>query len=136
MGPAPRVGVCAAGPPGTVEGLPGEGWGMDERAGSELVITTEHDDGTLVLVVCGDLDAYSAPLLDDRAQQFGRHTGTNVVLDLSGASFVDSSGLRALLSAHQQLDALGKTLVLRDPSDALVRLLEIAGLRGHFTVAP
>ncbi len=87
------------------------------------------------LVVRGELDAYSAPLLADRLA-ISAAEGDAVRLDLSGIDFIDSSGLRALVDGHQQSEAAGRRLVLSRPSPVVTRLLEISGLTEHLHVEP
>jgi anti-sigma B factor antagonist len=85
-------------------------------------------DGALVLV--GEIDSYTAPLLGERLVD-----GSPIeVVDLAGVSFIDSSGLRVLVEAHQARVEEGARLVLRAPSAAVQRLLEISGLMGHLDV--
>ena len=85
-------------------------------------------DGTLVLQ--GEIDSYTAP---DLAERLGGEPPIEVV-DLAGVTFIDSSGLRAIVEAHQARSAAGTRLVLRSPSAAVQRLLEISGLAGHLDV--
>jgi anti-anti-sigma factor len=60
------------------------------------------------------------------------HDGvTDVVLVLSGLGFIDSSGLRVIITADRDLAAQDGRLVLRAPSDNVRRLLEITGLLDH-----
>ena len=56
------------------------------------------------------------------------------MLDLPGVTFIDSSGLRVLVEAHQLRIERGTRLVLRAPSAPVQRLLEISGLAGHLDV--
>ena len=57
-------------------------------------------DGTLV--AAGEIDSYTAPALAQRLSAEPKI----VVLDLAGVSFIDSSGLRILIEAHQsRIDA-------------------------------
>ena len=51
-----------------------------------------------------------------------------------GIEFIDSSGLRVLVEAHQRAAAGGRSLVIHRPSVAVKRLLEISGLSEHLTV--
>jgi anti-sigma B factor antagonist len=91
----------------------------------ELSIDTE---GTLVLQ--GEIDSYTAP---DLAEQLAADPPVEVI-DVAGVTFIDSSGLRAIVEAHQARAAAGSRLVLRAPSAAVQRLLEISGLAGHLDV--
>ena len=66
-------------------------------------------DGALVLV--GEIDSYTAPLLGERLLD-----GSPIeVVDLAGVSFIDSSGLRVLVEAHQARVDQGARLVAARP---------------------
>jgi len=86
-------------------------------------------DGALVLQ--GEIDSYTAPELAERLAT----VPPVEVVDVAGVTFIDSSGLRTLVEAHQARTADGTRLLLRAPSAAVQRLLEISGLAGHLDVA-
>ena len=83
-----------------------------------------------VIVVVGELDAYTGPALSEALA-----SGGDATLDLSGVTFVDSSALRILVLAHQERDQRGARLRLQTPSDAVRRLLDVSGLSGVFLAA-
>ena len=55
-------------------------------------------------------------------------------LDLSGVSFIDSSGLAMLLSMRNRCAECGGMLTLHAPSEQVRRVLELAGLSAAFTI--
>ena len=61
-------------------------------------------------------------------------TAAEVVADLSGVSFMDSSGLRALLEVHATLESEDRLLVLTGVPDQLNRLFEVAGVNSVFEI--
>ena len=87
------------------------------------------DDGDLeirtdgsTLHVRGEIDAHSAAALGAAL-----HAGTGSLdLDLAAVEFVDSSGLRVLIEAHQQLAERGDTLTIVVPSPAVQRMFELS----------
>jgi anti-sigma B factor antagonist len=89
------------------------------------------DDLDGAVLLSGEIDSYTAPELAERLAG----DPPVEVLDLAGVSFIDSSGLRVIVEAHQSRLAAGSRLVLRSPSAAVQRLLEISGLAGHLDVA-
>jgi anti-sigma B factor antagonist len=108
---------------------------VDEQAvGPDLVLSVDVEQTRAVLAVRGELDAYSAPRLEEQISTLLREPIDSVVLDLSETGFLDSSGLRAILSAHRRLTESDRQLELRAPSEPVTRLLEITGLTDHFTV--
>jgi anti-sigma B factor antagonist len=90
---------------------------------------TDDVDGTLVLV--GEIDSYTAPALAERLA----HEPKVLMVDLAGVTFIDSSGLRILVEAHQARIDADASLTLRSPSAAVQRLLEISGLSSHLDVS-
>ena len=76
----------------------------------------------------GELDAGTAPLLSGRVDELIEASATFVVLDLAGVSFVDSSGLRAIIASGQHLEAKDGRLVIDGMSPAVERLLEVTNL--------
>jgi anti-sigma B factor antagonist len=83
------------------------------------------------LVVSGEIDAHTAPML---AEAIAAAERTTLELDLAQVAFVDSSGLRVLIDAHQQLEQAGGELHIVNPSPAVQRLLEISGIDGYLNV--
>ena len=52
----------------------------------------------------------------------------NVIVDMSRTTFMDSTGLRALMELWQAQNAAGLELVIRNASDPVLRTLHYAGL--------
>jgi anti-sigma B factor antagonist len=110
---------------------------MDART---IALDDSHGD-VLVVVVRGEHDIYTAPALRDRLDQAlgGTPDGApaGVIVDLSQATFLDSSILGALLEARRQAleQALGYVVCIGDdPEPGVARILEITGLVPVFPV--
>ena len=82
------------------------------------------------LAASGEIDAHTAPALASAIDA----AGPDVELDLAGVEFVDSSGLRVLIDAHQRLAEAGGALRITALSDPVRRLLEISGVSGYLGV--
>lgn len=95
--------------------------------GDQLTITPT-DTG---FAVHGEIDAHTAPSV---ATALEASTLDHVVIDMSGVEFVDSSGLRVLIEAHQAAADNGGSVTLSEPSASVVRLLEISGVDGYLHV--
>jgi len=52
----------------------------------------------------------------------------DVVIDLSGVTFLDSSGIAAIVRAYRQQSANGRLLSVRGATGAVSRVLEITGV--------
>jgi anti-sigma B factor antagonist len=91
-----------------------------------LSLTARAMDGRGHLVtVVGEIDMSDAPELAEYLVQFD---DGDVTVDLSSVTFLDSSGLRALLAAHKRIERQGSTLTIRGVSDPVLRVFQIAGL--------
>ncbi len=100
-----------------------------------LRISMEIESGQVVCRISGDLDASSSPRLRSAlAEQL--EAGSDVVVDLSGLGFVDSSGLGVLVGALKRFGAGGHALSLRAPTASFHRVLETTGLSKAFVVEP
>jgi anti-sigma B factor antagonist len=62
--------------------------------------------------------------------------GGELVVDLSAVGFIDSTGLRAILVCEALLERVNCRFVLRSPSTAVRKVLELTGLLAHLTVLP
>ena len=85
-------------------------------------------NGTVVRVE-GDVDLATAPALRSLLARTGRETA--VLVDLSAVTFMDCSGLSALLQARAH--HAGR-LALRAPPPSLRRILAALDLEGAFTI--
>ncbi len=88
--------------------------------------TTSSVDGQPVFSVSGEIDIATADRLRAHLVQWvDEHADDGpLVLDLSAVTFLDSSGVRALVAAHRA--DRRQALVLRDPSAPVRAVLDIA----------
>jgi anti-sigma B factor antagonist len=86
------------------------------------------DDRTQLVVVGGDVDLHTAPQLRDRIDDVIASGRTRLLLDLSEASFVDSTTLGALVGAVKRLRAVDGRLALACGDLTILRVFEITGL--------
>jgi anti-sigma B factor antagonist len=105
-------------------------------APGDLQIETRSDHGAMVVVVEGDVDAATAPQLEGEllTALLGANAHTDVVVDLAGVAFMDSSGLRVLIDAAKSCRNLDAMLIVRNPSSTVARLLDITALTGVVTI--
>jgi anti-sigma B factor antagonist len=106
---------------------------MDART---IALDDSHGD-VLVVAVRGEHDIYTAPTLRDRMEEALGASPTGVIVDLSAATFLDSSILGALLEARRQAleRSIGYVVSLGEsPEPGVQRILEITGLVPVFPV--
>jgi anti-anti-sigma factor len=102
------------------------------RMPPNLNITVNDDGQTLVVMPSGEVDMFTTPelaaALDQRAN--GHRA---IVCDLSRVTFLDSTGLRLLLTVGREEP---ERFAIANPSETVERLLELTGMIGHFRRAP
>jgi anti-anti-sigma factor len=99
---------------------------------ARLEIRRSDAEGALVLRLVGDLDPHTAPALTEALE--AADDSRPLVLDLEEIAFMDSAGLRVLLTAHEEATNAGRELTLRRPSEAAQRILELTGLVDHLKI--
>jgi len=77
----------------------------------------------------GELDIEAALAVASLAD-----AGEDVELALERVTFIDSSGLRALLTLRHELVAAGHGLTLVNPSDAVEHVLDVTATRSVFHI--
>ncbi|PWJ54941.1 anti-sigma B factor antagonist [Quadrisphaera granulorum] len=109
------------------------------------IAAEQYDRGHFrVVAVSGDIDIYSVPslkctlleALDGLPAPIEHHDDSDavspmidgLVLDLSGVTFIDSSGLGVLVGTHRRARTDGVTVRLAGGSEQVRRLLTITGL--------
>jgi anti-sigma B factor antagonist len=98
--------------------------------------TFERGDraGERTLLVSGEIDLATAPQFRLELEALGLEAHSPAVVDLAGVTFLDSSGISALLAARQELAGTDVTLVLAGPSPQVRRVLEMTGVDGLFEI--
>jgi len=99
-------------------------------------MTTEHvevrveqrGDATVVWV-SGVLDALALPEVSLALTDAQRGAGP-VYVNLAGVTFMDSRGLGSLLAANERSREGAPPVHVHEPSEAVVRLLDVSGVRG------
>ncbi len=80
------------------------------------------------IVVRGEIDAATAPALSADLSRAVASGSNPIEIDLSAVTFIDSSGLRALIIGRQEAEAAGNSLRIVKASDVVSRLLDVTGL--------
>jgi anti-sigma B factor antagonist len=109
----------------------------EDRAGAappafELRSHVLDGTATAVVEVNGELDLYTAPEFRDKLLEAG--DGRDVIVDLRGSSFIDSTGCRALLLASRRLEPSGHRLVIVNSDAEIARIFSIMGFEELFTI--
>jgi anti-anti-sigma factor len=95
-----------------------------------LSVTVDATDDRVVIAVKGEIDIATVEKLDQALAAIDILRCRTVVVDLAGVSFIDSTGLRALLVGRQALSRHDIRLVVCNPQPQARRLFHIA-LKGE-----
>lgn len=96
-----------------------------------------RDDNTVVISLSGEVDLATAPALHDALEEIVVHQGNlSVRVDLTGVTFMDSTGLNSLVVGLRDLRERGGHLAITNPRPAIVRLFELTGLSAVVDVTP
>jgi anti-anti-sigma factor len=87
------------------------------------------------LILSGEVDLSVAPGLRDSGIEMARSVAPGrLEIDLGEVTFIDSSGLGALISLRNAARQCGATLILIRVSPAVSRFFELAGVQDSFKV--
>src|SRR3954451_8172162 len=89
----------------------------------------------VVIWVTSDLDADTARAVRARLAQAERHANSDVILDLTGVTFVDSVGLSSIVNGAKAMGAIGQLRVI-GPPERVERMFNEAGMAEVFNLTP
>lgn len=95
-----------------------------------MQIRMETIGTTLVVKPEGEIDqSCAAEMRGDIDREIRRKNIKNLILDLGGVTFMDSSGIGVILGRYKLIQALGgKTMIVR-PQPQVDKVLELSGLK-------
>ncbi|WP_328498590.1 STAS domain-containing protein [Streptomyces sp. NBC_00414] len=105
---------------------------MTER----LTLRTRTAPAGAVIELAGDLDHHSAPEVRAALPGLHLHPGQQLVLDLGGLTFCDSSGITVLIAARNHALAAGAGIALAAVPELVSRIFRMVGLDQVFAVHP
>ncbi len=108
---------------------------LRKRAMGLLRIETIAENGRWRMRLRGDLDMMSAQELADAVRGVCEDDPQSVLIDMQDVEFVDSSGVRALLLAHEFCaEREGSLLIDANLPDRIARVFDIAGVTELFNL--
>jgi anti-sigma B factor antagonist len=93
--------------------------------------------GTAITVeVSGEVDVASTPAMRSYLNECLAQGYTEVTLDLTSLTFIDSSGLGVVVGVINQLRHQNGRLIIRNPPPIAVQVLRISGLTSFLEIVP
>jgi anti-sigma B factor antagonist len=93
-----------------------------------------HTSRVFVIAASGPIDLATSRTLSGRLGEAAGQAGETVVLDLSGVTFMDSTGLGVVMKAHSRLHRQGRRFVVVAPPGPVLDLLELTSVRDELLV--
>ncbi|MGW2995765.1 STAS domain-containing protein [Streptomyces sp. NPDC001193] len=90
--------------------------------------TVARDHRGLRVALAGELDFHTAARVEPRLAELAGFGHRNMVLDLCGISFCDSSGIELFLRLHQRCHGAGTRLLLCGAPPLLVKSMRVLGV--------
>jgi anti-sigma B factor antagonist len=103
----------------------------DADAEHVAIELTDTAAGRITLTFSGELDLAAAPAL--RAALHDHLEDTDIVVDLSGVSFIDSTAIGVLVGAAKRAREAGHRVIVQNLQPVPSRVLTVAGVLDYLT---
>lgn len=101
---------------------------------NRLTHQAHESDGVVRLVLAGELDLSSASQVEEILKDLEEHNPQLIVLDLRELTFMDSTGLRVMVSADARARDASRRLAIVQGPEAVHRVFRITGLDDHLEI--
>lgn len=99
-------------------------------------VSTRQEDGHVIVTVAGEVDLYTSPKMREALFEGIADPPARIIVDLSGVSYMDSSGIATLVEALRATRKAAGRLVLAGLTDRVREVLELARLETEFELSP
>ncbi len=103
---------------------------------STLSLETREEGEQVRIALDGELDLTSALTFDEEIRRAEERRPEVLVIDLSRLKFLDSTGLRLIMSAQARAKARGHRLAIVEGGDAVQRIFRLAGVNHRLDIVP
>lgn len=98
------------------------------------IAESRHATGHVVVAVRGEIDMATAPRLRERLMVLASQGTQDVVVDLEGVDFLDSTGIGVLIGGMKRQRGLDGDLTLVCTRPRILKVFEITGLNQAFSI--
>lgn len=102
----------------------------------DLELSSSDEGGAAVLTAVGAVDIESRGQLQAECQKLLTTGPVGLVIDMSGVTFMDSTGIGTLVEVSHSAQDAGVTFTIRRPSARVVRILQATGLVDVWDITP
>ena len=97
-------------------------------------LSVRRKDGYTIVSISGEIDFARAPVVREHLLGLLRPGASQLVVDLSGVTFCDASGLAVLVGVARRAGLLGGALRLAAPAPLVSTVLRLTGLDSRFEI--
>jgi len=101
-----------------------------------LSLETREEGEQVRIAVEGELDLSCALTFDEEIRRAEERGPRTLVIDLSGLKFLDSTGVRLLMSAEARAKKRGHRLAIVEGTQAVQRIFRLAGVNRRLDIVP
>ena len=99
-----------------------------------LDVTTEDRNGLVHMALVGELDLSSVAKVQEELRRIEATAPATLVVDLSKLTFLDSTGLRCIVTADERARNEGRRIVIVRGPDAVQRVFAITRLEERLEI--
>ncbi len=100
----------------------------------DLTLRTRESADRTIVAVGGEIDVYTAPKLRDKISELVGEGHHQLLIDMEGVDFLDSTGLGVLVGGLKKVRAHDGSMELICSQDRLLKIFRITGLAKVFTI--
>lgn len=100
-----------------------------------LEFTTTKKDGHIIIEIRGEMDVYNSFELKNLMEELSQNGSTKFILKMGALSYIDSSGLGALINQQMRLQKSGGEMFLVSLSDQVRSVLELTKMHSFFKIS-
>jgi len=100
----------------------------------DLSIDIVKRDATIILNVAGEVDVFTAPKLREQLIALVDQGERNIIVELEGVDFLDSTGLGVLVAGLKRVKTHEGTLSIVCTKDRILKIFRITGLTKVFPI--
>lgn len=100
----------------------------------DLTLETRDVDGRTIVAVGGEIDVYTAPKLRETISELVAAGHYDLIIDLQGVEFLDSTGLGVLVGGLKRVRTHDGSLELVCHQERLLKIFRITGLAKVFVI--
>lgn len=100
----------------------------------DLTVNSVEREGRTLVVVEGEIDVYTAPVLREHLNEAVADGKYHLVIDMTGVDFLDSTGLGVLVGSLKRIRSHDGSLHLVCDQERILKVFRITGLKKVFPI--